>query len=280
MVVLTVLVGSGAGMVGQSSSLDQFQSNTTESEKLSYIEENFTTGQENTTTVQLIVRGDDVLTKESMLDVLSMEQSLRDNKTVNATLAENNSIVGIPNIVAQAAISQERAAVLQQRQQELNTTTAELRGALTTLSRDANLSAATAFDQVRANTSVEFTDEDEARFQQASRQLRAAKSEQDSGLSTRHAGRPRRPVRGAPEREHGTSAGTVTHAGRTARTDRVDERIGHRPDARRRVESGQRQRPGLRVHAPELRTGDDDGQRDDGHRHAGDRGDVVCGRGE
>jgi predicted RND superfamily exporter protein len=179
MLVLTLVVGAGAGMVGQSSSLDQFQSDTTESQKLSYIEDNFTTGQENTTSVQLIVRGDNVLTKESMLDILSMEQSLRDNKTINQSLATNNSIVGIPNIVAQAAISQERGVALQQRQRALNATTEELRGALTTLARNPNASAQVAFDRVRANSSVDFTDEDETTFQQAVQQLRTAETEQN-----------------------------------------------------------------------------------------------------
>jgi predicted RND superfamily exporter protein len=179
MLVLTLVVGAGAGMVGQSSSLDQFQSDTTESQKLSYIEENFTTGQENTTSVQLIIRGDDVLTKDSLLDILSMEQSLRDNETINGSLTANNSIVGIPNIVAQAAISQERAAALQQRQQVLNTTTTALRSELTRLARNQTASSETALDSVRANTSVEFTDEDAATFQRATQQLRSAETEQN-----------------------------------------------------------------------------------------------------
>jgi predicted RND superfamily exporter protein len=185
MVLLTAVVGAGAPMVGQSSSLDQFQSDTTESQKLSYIEENFTTGQENTTSVQLIVRGDDVLSKDSLLDILSMEQSLRDNETVNQSLVANNSIVGIPNIVAQAAISQERAATLQARQQVLNATTAELRGTLTTLARNPTASPDAAFDRVRANTSVEFTDEDAATFERAAQQVRTAETEQNRTVAYR-----------------------------------------------------------------------------------------------
>ncbi len=187
MLVLTVVVGAGAGMVGESSSLDQFQSNTTESQKLSYIESNFTTGEENTTSVQLIVRGEDnVLSKDSLLEMLSLEQSLRANETVNGTLAENNSVVGIPNIVARTAITQEEAAALQQRKQALNETSGQLRSALTTLAQQPNRSTQAEFDRVRANTSVELTDEDFQTFQLATQQVRQAQTEQERTAAYRN----------------------------------------------------------------------------------------------
>lgn len=42
--VLTVVVGAGAGVLDQSSSLDQFSSDSAEAEELSYVEEHFSTG--------------------------------------------------------------------------------------------------------------------------------------------------------------------------------------------------------------------------------------------
>ena len=179
MLVLTLAVGSGAGMVGQSSSLDQFQSDTTESQKLSYIEDNFNTGQENTTSVQIIVRGDDVLSKDSLINIIDTEQSLRADEEINQSLVADNSIIGIPNLIAQGAISQEQGAAIQQRQLALNATTEELRSALTTLAQNPDLSAQVAFDQVRADSSVDFTEEDGATFQQAAQQLRTAETEQN-----------------------------------------------------------------------------------------------------
>jgi hypothetical protein len=67
MLVLTVLVGAGSGMVEQTSSLDAFQSESTASEKRLYIQNNFSTGSENRTSVQLIVRGGNALDASSLV---------------------------------------------------------------------------------------------------------------------------------------------------------------------------------------------------------------------
>ena len=198
MLVLTVVMGAGAGMVEQSSSLDQFQSESDASAKLDYIEENFSTGPDNQTSVQLIVRGDGALEKESLLSLLRLEQQFRDNETINETLAESNAVVGVPNVVATAAIrgeqagelrataaefrqlnrtvTQERAA-LNERRTALNATGEELRGALDTLRADRSASARAQFDQVRANTSVELNASDYAVFNRSVTQLRAARNQ-------------------------------------------------------------------------------------------------------
>ncbi|MFC7080564.1 MMPL family transporter [Halorussus caseinilyticus] len=134
LLVLTVLVGAGAPMVEQSSSLDQFQSDSTADRKLDYIETNFATGQQNTTTVQLIVRDGNVLSKDALVETLKLQQDLRNNRTINGTLANDTPTGGVANIVASAALRQEQAsglrksaAELQQRRQSLNESRAELR---------------------------------------------------------------------------------------------------------------------------------------------------------
>jgi len=204
MLLLTAAFGAGVVNLDQSSSLDQFQSDTEESKKLSYINENFSTGDQNTTSAQLIVRDDDVLDKETMVDVLELQQEFRRNGTINETLVEQNAIVGIPNIVATAAIqadigaelrrtnaefqrlnrtvAEERAALqqagaeLEQRGATLNTTTEELRSALDTLRANPNASVRTEFESVSSATTVEFTDEDYATFERAAEQLRSAEN--------------------------------------------------------------------------------------------------------
>ena len=178
MLLLTVLVGAGAPMVESSSSLDQFQTESEESEKLDYIQQNFT-ADDNTTTAQVIVRGENVLTKQSLLSILEFQQRLNANATVNATLVENDSTASVANVVARTALTREEAAALQTRQQELNETSQALRGALTTLLQNPNASPQTTFDSVRANTTVEFTDEDEQTFERAAQQLRAAQTEEN-----------------------------------------------------------------------------------------------------
>jgi len=111
MLVLTLALGSGAGMVEQSSSLDQFQSDNEEVEAQSYIDENFVPpGEENITQVQVIVRNDDgnVLSKESLLSSLRYQQSLLDNESVNATLDQDQPATGVSNLIAIAAIRASR----------------------------------------------------------------------------------------------------------------------------------------------------------------------------
>ncbi|MEF8784874.1 MAG: MMPL family transporter [Haloarculaceae archaeon] len=185
MLLLTVLVGAGAPMVESSSSLDQFQTESDESEKLDYVQQNFT-ADDNTTTAQVIVRGDNVLTKQSLLSILDFQQRLEANATVNETLVENDSSSSIANAVARTAIAQEEAAALERRQRTLNDTSQQLRGALTTLLQTPNRSAQAAFDRVRANTSVEFTDEDAQTFEQAATELRQADTDAERRAAYRN----------------------------------------------------------------------------------------------
>jgi predicted RND superfamily exporter protein len=113
MLVLTLAVSAGAPMVDQSSSLDQFQSESKESEKLDYIDRNFQSGDENTTTAQIIVRGDNVLSRSALLETLAYEQALSDNETIEPTLTGDDAASGIANVVAIAGIQQAEAEDVQ-----------------------------------------------------------------------------------------------------------------------------------------------------------------------
>ncbi|HKL30210.1 MAG TPA: MMPL family transporter [Natrialbaceae archaeon] len=197
MVVLTVLVGAGAGQVDQSSSLDQFQSDTAAADKLEYIEENFSTGPDNRTTVQLIVRGENVLDKASLVSILELEQAYRNDPSIDRTLVENGSIVGVPNVVATAAIRGEQArelqrtaatfqqlnqtvaeerAALERRSAELNATTGQLEAALDTLRTDRSASARDQFEQVQRDVPVELNRTDYAIFNRSVTLLRGAQN--------------------------------------------------------------------------------------------------------
>jgi len=198
MLLLTVVVGSGAPMVDQSSSLDQFQTDSPEAEKLDFIESNFSTGADNTTTVQVIVRDDDVLDKGSLVGLLDYQQQLRDNETVNGTLADDQSMTSIANVLGTAAIQQEEGQDVQTvaaELQTLNQSVAEERQAITArnetlaatgsvlrqqlqyLQQNRNASIDAAFADVRANTTVELNETDAATFRRAAQQLRNATSE-------------------------------------------------------------------------------------------------------
>ncbi len=209
MLVLTVLVGAGAPQVESSSSLDQFQTESEESKKLDFIQENFSTDDENTTTAQIIVRGENVLSRQSLLDTLRFQRTLTENATVNDSLVENDSLGSVATGVARTAIAQEKATALQQRAANLraerealqanqtalqarsaalNETAGRLRSALTALRQDPTLAPRTAFDRVvdnetAANGSVSLTDADFQTFEQAAQQLRTAQQNRNqSGI--------------------------------------------------------------------------------------------------
>jgi len=105
MLLVVVVVGAGAPMVQSTSSLDQFQSDSPEGEKLDYIEENFTADTE-TTLVQVVVRGDNVLSRESLIAMLEYQQRLRASDEVNRTLFGDRPTFGVANAVATVAYRQ------------------------------------------------------------------------------------------------------------------------------------------------------------------------------
>ncbi|MFW5903207.1 MAG: hypothetical protein ACOCS7_00560, partial [Halolamina sp.] len=122
MLLLTAGVGYGIQDVEQSSNLAQFESDVPATEKADYIAQNFTTGDANTTTVQIIVRprGDgNVLSKESLIASLEFQQDLRSRDRIDRTLVGENPTVGVANVVARTAIVRERIQALERRGAEL-----------------------------------------------------------------------------------------------------------------------------------------------------------------
>jgi predicted RND superfamily exporter protein len=107
LVLATVLVGSGVTDVDSGLTIASFGSDSTEAEKLDYVRSNFSTDNENTTAMQVVVRGENVLSKTSLLETLRFQRALRGNATVNATLAGDGAMAGLANQVAVAAIRQE-----------------------------------------------------------------------------------------------------------------------------------------------------------------------------
>ncbi|MFC4406227.1 efflux RND transporter permease subunit [Haloarchaeobius iranensis] len=111
LLVATAIVGSAAGQVEMSTSTDSFQTETVAADKLDYVNANFgDPDAANRTTVQVVVRNDNVLTRESLLEILAFQRSLAENDSVAATLAAEPSTVSVANVVAIAAVQQDRAA--------------------------------------------------------------------------------------------------------------------------------------------------------------------------
>jgi len=114
MLVLTLLVGSGAGMVEENTSIDQYVGDSEASQAFDYVNRNFSTGAENATYAQVVVRGANVLSRDALLETLRLQQAFRENRTVGPTLAGGNdatgeqATIGVANVVATRAVLQTR----------------------------------------------------------------------------------------------------------------------------------------------------------------------------
>ena len=106
--VLSLLVGAGAGGVDGGLTIAGFSSDSPEAAALDDIERNFSVAGENTTTAQVVVRGENVLTKESLLETLRLQRAIRADDSINATLRAEQPTVGVSNVVATAAYYESR----------------------------------------------------------------------------------------------------------------------------------------------------------------------------
>jgi predicted RND superfamily exporter protein len=103
--VLTVAIGAGMGQVEQQSDTEQFESDSPAADAQAYIEENFTSDDGNDEAlVQVIQRGDNVLTKESILESLSFQQEIQERETIRRTFTAERPVFGYANVVATAAL--------------------------------------------------------------------------------------------------------------------------------------------------------------------------------
>jgi predicted RND superfamily exporter protein len=211
MLVMTVVLGAGAGSVSSESGLSQFESDTPEAAAQTYIGENFTSGEQETQTTQVIVRSEDgnVLSKESLLRSLAFQGTLRDDDAIGETLIDERPIIGVSNIVAIAAIQGERIAeleaqgaqlqarqqqlesdqaeleagfeqlqedqaALQQRSDDLNATADQLEVALTTIRDDPNASIRMQWEGVQPNGTLTLNETQYAVFERAGEDIRNA----------------------------------------------------------------------------------------------------------
>lgn len=101
--IMTLVVGAGAGSVEGGLTIAGFSSDSPEAAALDDIQQNFSIAGENTTTTQVVVRGENVLSRASLLETLRLQQAIRADESINATLRTEQPIIGISNIVATAA---------------------------------------------------------------------------------------------------------------------------------------------------------------------------------
>ncbi|MFP8957420.1 efflux RND transporter permease subunit [Natrialbaceae archaeon A-CW3] len=126
LVVLVVLALTAVMVVGfvtadtEDAGIGEFETDSEETAALEYIEERYAT--DDRVVTQIVVRdsgGDeanggetatgDVLTRDSLLEGLRLQQDVRGDASLNATLAEDG-FVGLENVVATGAVFEDRAA--------------------------------------------------------------------------------------------------------------------------------------------------------------------------
>ncbi|MFC7213115.1 MMPL family transporter [Saliphagus sp. GCM10025334] len=122
----TLLFGAGIPALETDTTLEQFRTDTPESEALAYADRHFEERGENTTTAHVVVTDENALERESLLEGLRFQQSLRDDEAIGPTLVENDSTLGIENVVATAIIRLEQADTLEDRANDLETRASDL----------------------------------------------------------------------------------------------------------------------------------------------------------
>ncbi|MFC7231255.1 MMPL family transporter [Saliphagus sp. GCM10025308] len=122
----TLLFGAGIPALETDTTLEQFRTDTPESEALEYADRRFEERGENTTTVHVVVTDENALERESLLEGLRFQQSLRQDEAIGPTLVENDSTIGVENVVATAIIRLEQADELDDRADDLETRVSHL----------------------------------------------------------------------------------------------------------------------------------------------------------
>jgi len=104
--IVLLAVSGGIVFLEQESAMPSFTVGSDEERALDDIESNFSTRNDDVTVAQIIVKGENVLSKETLVSTLELQQELRANETVAGTLVEDGPTVGIANLVARTAIQQ------------------------------------------------------------------------------------------------------------------------------------------------------------------------------
>lgn len=108
--VVTLLVGAGAADLEETTEMELFAEEPPEVEAERYVQEEFTPHDGNTTRLVVVAYDEsgNVLERDSLLESLRYQQSLRENDTVGPTLAAEQPSLGVENLVATAALQRER----------------------------------------------------------------------------------------------------------------------------------------------------------------------------
>ncbi|UPM44174.1 efflux RND transporter permease subunit [Halocatena salina] len=128
LLVVTTVVGVGS-VVGTTEEGQIGQAGIDSPEQTALDRIDSTYGADDAVVAQVVVRdeGSDILTRESLLRSLRLQQELRENESINATLRNETGMIGIENVVANVAYAHEQADQAPTSDPENDSTTAASR---------------------------------------------------------------------------------------------------------------------------------------------------------
>lgn len=104
--VISLVMAGGLAQLDEEAQAGQFEFGTDEEEALEYVAENFVT-EDDVTHAQIGIRGDDVLTRESFIETIELQEVFLDDDTIGPTLTDE-PFADLANVVAAAAMAAEK----------------------------------------------------------------------------------------------------------------------------------------------------------------------------
>lgn len=104
LLVTVLTVGAGVVHLEQESGMPAFTVGSDEEAALEAVESTFTTEHDDVTVAQVVVEDDNVLTKETLLGTLELQQEIREHDDIEDTLVEDDPTTGVANVIATVAL--------------------------------------------------------------------------------------------------------------------------------------------------------------------------------
>ena len=129
--VASLVMAGGLAQLDEQAQAGQFEFGTEEEAAMEYVADNFV-AEEDVTHAQIAVRGDDVLTRESFVETISLQERMLADEQIAPTLVDD-PFTDLANLVASTAIAAEEN---RQPGEDLSAELAEQREALEAMSDD------------------------------------------------------------------------------------------------------------------------------------------------
>ncbi|OUJ18956.1 putative exporter of the RND superfamily [Methanonatronarchaeum thermophilum] len=128
LLIISLIMAVGALNIEMTTDIDEFEVDNKETEKMTYISENMTTANtndEDIETMQLVFKGDNVLTRDSLENSLQLQKKIQENYAINQSI-EKNGITDIANFIPIHTELENKTETLDKKYDELASMTDQL----------------------------------------------------------------------------------------------------------------------------------------------------------